>query len=431
MVALCVADFYDFGGLVSSVSAGNFFGNFLLAGDAYVGKFLFRAGNSGTYCQTTGVSHLDHAFVAGTWDKSTLRAYSAVNGGGLTAGTTAAQTTGFVGAAPENYVGYYSRDGGRSYLQPIYAVLVFDRALSVDEIDALRRDLYALYRPANQSPFLISIPGGGGVTISPANCSHGHAAESPSLVQANVLAPAGAEHAHSAEQPTLSTATTLSPEETVHGHSAESPALSAAGTLEPADAVHAHSAESPTIVQAHVLVVLESTHAHTADNVTLTLGGSLDVADALHGHVVDQPTLTQANAIAPADSAHGHSVESPALTQANSLSPANATHGHAADQPTLDLSVYLSPSEATHAHAADAPSLTQDHILAVDEALHAHYADSPLLPQDYTIVVSDTLHAHLTASPNLILGTLPLMSGRVYLSRATLRVYRPTKRLNS
>ena len=170
VVALCVADFSlgdYYPALAASVDTGNYYGNFLLSANRLgVQKFRFRAGNSATLCETGVITNLDHTFVAGTWDKSTLRAYSAVNGGGLTVGTTAAQTTGFIGAAQENYVGYYSRSGGRSYRQPIYAVLVFDRALSIDELDYLRRDLYALYRPANQSPFLISIPGGGGASVT-------------------------------------------------------------------------------------------------------------------------------------------------------------------------------------------------------------------------------------------------------------------------
>lgn len=163
-VAFCVADFNQYPGLIASVSVGNYYGNFLLSGDSTAGEFIFRAGNSPTYARSSGVTAGDLVFVAGVWDKANLQVHSAIDGGSLVSGTPVAQTTGFVGTAAENYIGYYSRSGGRSYTQPIYAALVFNRALSTAELTRLKDSLYGGFKPANSTPYLFPVAASGGAT---------------------------------------------------------------------------------------------------------------------------------------------------------------------------------------------------------------------------------------------------------------------------
>lgn len=308
---------------------------------------------------------------------------------------------------------------------------ILNRVLPFSLQQRISEAVFSVVKPANYSPYPISVPAGGGATLTVQSATHSHSAESPSLVQAHALTPVDALHSHAAESPSLTQANALNPSDSAHDHSAEQPSLSSASIIAAADALHGHTAEQPSVIQAHVLAVVSAAHAHTADNVTLTVGGTLAPDDALHGHLVDAPTLTQAGVLAPDGALHGHTAEQSTLVQANSLSPDDAAHAHSAGQPTIDISVFVSAADSTHGHAADSPALTQANLLAVADAVHAHLADSPALSQHITVVASDALHAHLSESPNIVLGTLPLMSGRVYLSRATLRVYRPVKRLDS
>lgn len=163
--------------------------------------------------------------------------------------------------------------------------------------------------------FAFTLEAASGVTLTVQNASHGHAAQSPALTQANTLAVQNA----------------------AHGHAADSVALTQANTLAVQNAGHGHTAESVSLTQANTLAVQGASHGHAADNVDLASGLVLSVASAAHGHTAESPTLTQANVLAVADASHGHTAESPDLIQGNALSVASAQHAHTASLVTLRL----------------------------------------------------------------------------------------------
>lgn len=142
-------------------------------------------------------------------------------------------------------------------------------------------------------------------------------------------------------------------QDALHAHAADSPTLTQANTLAVADALHAHAAESPTLVQQNTLAVQEASHGHTADSPSLTQQSTITVADALHGHTADNPTLGSGTELVVADALHGHTAESPPLTQANMLAAQDATHAHTAESPVLNQANILSVDDALHAHFAD------------------------------------------------------------------------------
>lgn len=63
---------------------------------------------------------------------------------------------------------------------------------------------------------------------------------------------------------------TLTVADATHGHAAESPNLSVLYTLAVADAAHAHTAESPALSALYTLAVADATHGHTAEAPTAT-----------------------------------------------------------------------------------------------------------------------------------------------------------------
>lgn len=244
-------------------------------------------------------------------------------------------------------------------------------------------------------------PTGAGITLAVAEALHAHAADSPSLTQANVLAPQESLHAHAADSPALVQANTLAVAEALHGHSADSPALTQANVLAVAEALHAHLADNLALVQANVLAVAEAVHAHAADNVTLDIGVLLTVQEALHGHSADNLALAQAHVLAVAEALHAHLSDNVDLTQANILAVQEALHGHLADN--VDI-------------------LLGGALLAVQEALHGHLADNVDLLQASTLVVADALHA--TSSDGALLqlaGTVAPRSGVLSRGRSSTR----------
>lgn len=239
-----------------------------------------------------------------------------------------------------------------------------------------------------------------------ADATHGHAADAPSLSQANTLAVADATHGHAVDALSLIQAHVLAVQEALHAHAAEAPALTQANTLAVGDATHGHSADGLALVQAHVLAMQDALHAHAAEAPTLSEANLLTVGDATHGHSAEAPALTQGNVLAVADALHSQTAEAPALVQAHVLAVADALNAHAADQITLSTGETLAPADATHGHAADTVSLTQANVLVVQETSHGHSAEQITLSQATTLAVADALHAHAAEALTLGYGAL-------------------------
>jgi hypothetical protein len=243
--------------------------------------------------------------------------------------------------------------------------------------------------------------GVGGVELIVAGASHGHAATSPTLTQANQLAVQDASHGHAATSPTLTQANQLAVQDASHGHAATSPTLTQSVQLTVQDASHGHAATSPTLTQANQLAVQNAAHAHQAGSPALTQAHQLAVQGAAHAHTAGSPALTQANQLAVQNADHAHTAGSPALTQANQLAVQNADHAHVATAPALTQAHQLAVLNALHDHLAGSPELLPGDVLAVASALHAHLAGSPSLTQAHVLVALNALHAHVAGSPAL------------------------------
>lgn len=156
---------------------------------------------------------------------------------------------------------------------------------------------------------------------------------------------ADASHEHTADSLALTQGNTLSIADALHAHAADGITLTQANVLAVAAALHEHTAGNVALVQAHVLAVGDAQHAHSAGNVTLAEGAAIDVANALHEHLADGVALTQAHLLAVAAAFHAHSTGSISLTQANTLIVSNALHEHLANN--ISLHVGSRPYEAS------------------------------------------------------------------------------------
>jgi hypothetical protein len=90
------------------------------------------------------------------------------------------------------------------------------------------------------------------------------------------------------------TATTpvLAVQDAAHGHATDSPALLQHQILAAQDGAHGHAADSPALTQHQVLAAQDAAHGHAADSPALTQHQVLAAQDAAHGHAADSPTLT-------------------------------------------------------------------------------------------------------------------------------------------
>ncbi len=159
-VTLCIRSANDFPGAIASVAAGGFSGQWLL-GTGTFDQWQWRAGDSTTALVKVGGDVTgDLVFVAGTYDKATKYLYVAPRQEPIAPRAAAGETAAFGGVQAENFIGHYSRSGGRSYTAKIYFAMIYDRALSEGEVHSLRFDPYQVLRPARPAVyFLASVAG--------------------------------------------------------------------------------------------------------------------------------------------------------------------------------------------------------------------------------------------------------------------------------
>jgi hypothetical protein len=236
-------------------------------------------------------------------------------------------------------------------------------------------------------------------TITPANASHGHTADAPTLTQTHALVGDDSSHAQTADAATVSVVHQLAAEDATHGHAADQPGLTQVDGLAADDAGHAHVADSPSLTQVHELVAQPADHAHTADQPALTQVHELTPEDAAHGHAADQTTVVGPGDISTNSADHAHTADQPGLTQVHELVVADAAHSHTADQPALAAFVGISAASAAHSHTADQPAIAQAHQLAAADASHAHTAGLVLIDLPGVVVIDwPPVAAHRTST---------------------------------
>lgn len=174
---------------------------------------------------------------------------------------------------------------------------------------------------------------------------------------------------------------TLSVADSTHGHTADGLTVSTASALVVAEASHAHTAEALALSSGTSLSVAETLHSHTADALTLTTNSALAVSDASHGHAADNLTITAptGDTLVVQDASHAHSAESIALTTSQHLAVADGVHAHSADSVALATQILLTVSDAAHAHTAENLVLSDVPSLVIASVMHAHAADSVAL----------------------------------------------------
>lgn len=256
--------------------------------------------------------------------------------------------------------------------------------------------------PAQSFVWYLVVGADTSVSLTVSDGAHAHAAETPALTQANVLAINDGAHAHTTDGIALTEAGSLSVGDGTHAHSAESPALETAGAtaLTLSDGQHVHATDPIDLAQAHTLATSDGQHSHTSDPITLQSGISLSINDGQHGHATDSISLTQASTLTVSDGQHGHATDAVVLTQAHTISVSDGRSLHAAESPALDTSFNLTVSDGQHGHATDALALTQAHVLALSDGQHAHTTDAvSLVLPDIGLTVADCLHALSSDSP--------------------------------
>jgi hypothetical protein len=202
-----------------------------------------------------------------------------------------------------------------------------------------------------------------------------------------------------------STTPTLTVADASHTHTADTLTLSASHTLTTADSSHGHEANVVALAATLNLLIADALHDHLADATTLDTSSalSLTTADSSHGHLVDTLLLTAAHTMLTADSSHAQLADSLTLGSLHNLTTTDASHAHEADLAALSSGIALSVQDSMHGHLADGLSLDTALTLAIADALHEHQADAQLLTAQLNLLIADAVHGHLAGNPTLYL----------------------------
>jgi hypothetical protein len=187
------------------------------------------------------------------------------------------------------------------------------------------------------------------------------------------------------------------------GIAAESPALVQQNLLAVAEALVSISADAPALVQKSLLAPADATVGILAESPTLSTALLLAVADAAVAIAADAPALLQKNLLAVGDALVAIAGESPALVQKNLMTVPDAVVGITADNVTLSLAALLVVAEAAVAVTAEGVVLATDVPLAIQDALVGIGAESPALIQASVLTIPDTLVAILAGGLVLVI----------------------------
>lgn len=212
-------------------------------------------------------------------------------------------------------VGSRGNGTAEAFGQQILLALGWNRALSDEEISRWRSPDHLAQEIAPQR---LRVPVGfaAAPSLTVADASHAHSADSLTLTTSSTLAIQDATHAHTADALSLTTQSALTVADATHAHAVDNVVLADTGSasLSIADALHSHTAGGLTLTTESALAIADALHAHAADGLTLSTGTSLLIAEALHAHTADGLDLTVDAYLVVADSAHGHTVDALVLT---------------------------------------------------------------------------------------------------------------------
>lgn len=101
---------------------------------------------------------------------------------------------------------------------------------------------------------------------------------------------------------------------------------------------------------------------------------------------------------------HGHTAPNLVLEQASTLAVQEASHTHTADNTVLVQNFTLTVQDASHSHTAENVVLTQASTLTVQETSHTHTAENVALTQANTLAIQEASHTH--TADNVVLETV-------------------------
>lgn len=194
----------------------------------------------------------------------------------------------------------------------------------------------------------------------------------------------------------------LSVSDSLHSHSADSPDLVENNIL--SGSIDGVTSISGDLSIENSLIVQDSNHDHHATgNLALTLNLILSINEANHALSSDIPVLTEHKTLAVQDSNHSLSSDSPEPNSDVWLVIEDSGHNLINDSIELLSFATLEVQDSNHTQIIDNVLLESNQLLEILDILHVQSSDEPLLIQQQYIEIENAIHSLESYQVNLSL----------------------------
>ena len=267
--------------------------------------------------------------------------------------------------------------------------LIYNRAISPEEVARLNRESYAMFQP-EISPQLYAFFDES-ITLTVAALDGAGLLDNVALTQKHTLAVQALSGTGAINNVVLTQKHLLALQGLLSSGVLDAVSLTQKHILSVQELSGAGTLDNVTLTQKHILAVQELLSSGTLDNIELSISTLLVVAEMLSSGTLDNIDLTQKHNLIIQELASAGVLDNIELTQKHLLAIQSLLSAGTLDNIELLLSTLLVVADLISAGQLDNVGLTQKHILTVNEVLSAGQLDGVVLTQKNLLTINDLI----------------------------------------
>lgn len=287
---------------------------------------------------------------------------------------------------------YYDNTTTRRFIGGIYYAGLLPVALSGEDIGALSRNPWQVFRPVQRRVYFDMGAGGGGgtthtVTADPVKL--GSTTTRPGLTQTHVT-----------------TAKAVA-----QGATVSRPAVTQTHVVEARPNLQASIVARPSVTQTHVVTARTVAQGSTVNAPTVEVG-SITVVTArpvVQSGAVNAPSIVQTHIVTARPAAQGGTVTRPGLTQTHTVTARAVTQGSVVNAPSVDVgstpATVVMARPVAQGSTVNAPGIRQTHVTSARAVVQGSTISAPGLVQTHVVTARPVVQAGSVNKPWVATGS--------------------------
>ena len=256
---------------------------------------------------------------------------------------------------------YYDNSTIRRFIGGIYYAGLLPVALSGEDIGALARNPWQVFRPVQRRIYFDIASGGGDVVLAGSSASQVNTSSSGAITQAHVLSGASVDQSNTSTSGAIGQSIILTGASVSQGNASTSGAVSQAHVLIGSNCQQANTSTSGAVVQTGDLIGANCAQVNTSSS------GSISQTHVLSGASCTQPNTTTSGAVI--------------IVSGVILTGANCAQGNTTTTGAISQSHVLIGAPVAIDHIATASSIVQTHILSGADCSQSNYSTTGSINQ--------------------------------------------------